>query len=141
MLTVHLPSPVADHVSVPPPIPPHRGGSDDLDKEALFTPSLKTNQVGKPNSRRETKLPSEDEEEIMMMTSDRTNKESLKCPISNDYEEIDLPPPLHISSALMSGITTQAYIGLLFEHQMKKEMIIMGRPIIKLYIICIHFKK
>ena len=109
---MHLPSPVADHISLPPPLPPHKGGSDDLDKETLFTPSLKTSQVVKPNSHRETKHPSEDENEVMMMTTDRSNKETLasKCPVRNDYEETDLlpPPPTQKSSALMSGITLQA---------------------------------
>ena len=111
MVTVHLPSPVADHVSLPPPIPPRRGGTDDLDKETLFTPSLKTSQEGKPNSCRETKHPSENEDEVMMMSTHRSNKESLasKCPVSNDYEGTDLPPPPpYKSSALMSGITLQA---------------------------------
>ena len=107
MVTVHLPSSVANQVSLPPPLPPHRGGSDDdLDKESLFTPSVKTSRLCKPNSRSETKEPSEDKDEELMMTTDRTNKESLasKCPVSNDYEETDLPPPLHISSAYRSGI-------------------------------------
>ena len=107
MVTVHLPSPVANQVSLSPPFLPHRGGSDDdLDKESLFTPSVKTSCLCKPNSRMETKQPSEDEDEAVMMTTDRTNKESLasKCPVSNDYDETDLPPPLHISSAYRSGI-------------------------------------
>ena len=111
MVTVHLPLPVAAHVSLPPPVPPHRGGSDDLDKETLFTQSLKTSQVCTSNSYREEKYPSEDEDEmIMMMTTDRINNTSLasKCPVSNDYEETDLLPPLHKLSALMSGITIQA---------------------------------
>ena len=121
MVTEYLPSSVADHVSFPPPIPPHREGSDDLNKQTLFTPSLKTSQVCTSNSQREKKYPSEDEDEMMMMTTDR-NKESLasKCPVSNDYEEIDLPPPLHKSSALMSGITIQALVVLQFEYQIKK---------------------
>ena len=85
---MQLPSPVADHVSLPPPLPPHRGGSDDLDnKETLFTPSLNTSQVCKPN--RETRHPSEDEDKVMMMTTDRSNKKSLvsKCPVSNEYRQ------------------------------------------------------
>ena len=107
---MHLPSPVADHDSLSPPLPLHRGGGDDLDKETLFTPSLKTSQVCILNSNMEEKYPSEDEDEVMTMTTDRNNKESLasKCPVSNVYEETDLPPPLHKSSALMSGITIQA---------------------------------
>ena len=107
---MHLPSPVADHVFLPPPLPLHRGGSDDLDKGTLFTQSLKTSQVCTSNSHRDKKYPSEDEDEVMTMTTYRNNKESLasKCPFSNDYEDIDLPPPLHKSSALMSGITVQA---------------------------------
>ena len=111
MVTVHLPLPVAAHVSLPPPIPPHRVGSDDLDKETLFTPSLKTSLVHTSNSYREEKYPSEDEDEmIMMMTTERINNTSLasKCPVSNDYEETDLPLPVHKSSTLMSGITIQA---------------------------------
>ena len=103
---MHLPSLGVDHVSVPPPIPPHRGGSDDLDKDTLFTPSLKTGQGCKPNPRSESKYPSEDEGVMMMMTTDTKKK---ICPISNDYEDTDLPPPPpHKSSALMSGITLQA---------------------------------
>ena len=110
VVTVHLPPPVADHDSLPPPLPLHRGGSDNLDKETLFTPSLKTSQVCTLNSHRVKKYPSEDEDEVMTMTTDRNNKELLasKCPVSNVYEETDLPPPLHKSSALMSGITIQA---------------------------------
>ena len=78
MVTVQLPSPLSDHVYLPPPLPPHRGGSDDLDnKETLFTPSLNTSQVCKPNSHRETRLPSEDEDKVMMMTTDKSNKKSL----------------------------------------------------------------
>ena len=102
---MHLPSLVADHVSLPPPIPPQRGGSDGLDRETLFTPSLKTSQGCKPNLHRETKYPSEDEGEMMMMTTDRKNK---ICPISNDYETDLPPPPPHKSSTLMSGITLHA---------------------------------
>ena len=110
MVTAHLPSPVADHVSLPPPLPFHRGGSDDLDKQTLFTQSLKTSQVCTSNSHRDEIYSSEDEDEVMAMTTGRNNKELLasKCPVSNDYEETDLPPPLHKSSALMSGITIQA---------------------------------
>ena len=107
IVTVHLPSAVANFVSLPPPLPPHRGeNDDDLDKESLFTPSVKTSHLCKPNSHREMKQPSEDEDEEMMMTTDRTNKESLasKYPVSNDYEETDLPPPQHIFSAYRSGI-------------------------------------